>query len=644
MSNFLPITEAAAQLGVSYRTLTRVISRSNIPTQLHTVPKPSGGVTHQRWVDVVALAAVLGKPHPKTQPLASLPPTPKPSTTRTPTTADLDRRLQLQHVRALPYGQRGNAIAQLAREWGVSPRHIQRLLQQPERESRVGGAPTRLPAEMQSLLTALWLEHPGASAERIRRIIEINDPALLKYRPHPNSTEFNTLSAKTILRFRRHLEAQPEMRYALLDDKQRREFRRVWSGSVLAAHPNELWIGDMTRCDTFVYDPARSTRARMRIHAIIDAFSGAIPAMVFSFDENQRASDQMLMLGLTPKPNHANWPIYGTPKTLYLDNGKTYTSAQFEKITTALAIELRHSLPRVSHTRGQIERFFGEFHRSLEAQLPGYAGPNTVARDNELLVRLERNTVTWLASGARPESDPLQNPDPTRRRLLLPNEFKSAALAWLTADYHHRGVDAPAKRFAAHAPPATLIAYQIGDLNAIFSIQHRRVVRGNGTVEFRNQRWHLPDGSLVAHQGREVVILENQIFPDEPLRVAVLERKSLVVLGALELEPTNALSPEAVAARHARRGVVRQIAARAAEIHQTLGAPQWGLGPTLERLSGLTPPPPTKRIELSPSPAPGTRAELARSAQPPSTDQYDAFEAAVAALGDALLDHGKSPE
>ncbi|MDX2008250.1 MAG: DDE-type integrase/transposase/recombinase [Meiothermus sp.] len=520
-----------------------------------------------------------------------------------------------------PAGERTRRLEATAGRHGVSVRSIQRWLDRLSehelaRKRREDAGKSRLPEHLEGILKTLWLMHPRYSAARIRRVIELNDPDILLYRPYPRATQPSTLSVNTIWRFRQRLEQSPEWGYVLSTPKDQREFGRIWAGEVLTERANQLWMVDMTRCDTLLYDPAGDGVFRMRVHATIDVFSGAVPAFVFSRDEDQRQTDRMLMLALLrkPEPWADRWDVWGRPETLYWDNGKVYRSEKSDQILASLRIRTTHSRPYVSHSRGNIERFFGQLHQQFEAGLPGYAGPDTTERDHKHIARLLHNTREWIAKGS-PAPDPLARGE----RLLTEEEFKHKALLLLTTDYHRqlqgKTGATRAELFARTAPRESRLEYDFGDLALVFSRRERRTVRGNGTVSIRSRTWGMADGTLARYQGRELVFLVNDLMPAAAVTAALPQGDQLRVLGPCVPIEFGALSDEARAYRKAARAQIKTIEAEAEEIRRQFVDPSWRMDAVLERKAGLPAPTPELTLanpapRLQPDPSAAERSEL----------------------------------
>ncbi len=211
------------------------------------------------------------------------------------------------------------------------------------------------------------------------------------------------ISASRVVEIRKQLVANPRTRGLFFDEDQWKEFARTYAGEVVSAHANDMWQMDMTRCDVMVVDPERGDMFRPRIHAIIDVYSGCVPGLAFAREEDQTQTDLALLRALVPKPEpwHSRWPVWGIPKRMYWDNGRTYKSAHAQRILSALGVEDLHSRPRVSHTRGRVERFFGTFH-GLERALTGYVGADASSRSTETIRRLQKRTQRWLETGDDP--------------------------------------------------------------------------------------------------------------------------------------------------------------------------------------------------------------------------------------------------
>lgn len=565
---WLPVEEAAARLSISRRWAYELIRRYGVPTQ-----RRREGRTQRTYVDLETLArwAAGGGEEPEAS------------------RGEDDFAHLVREWEASPKGLRWDLAKEWAGRLGVSPHHVARLVRRYQREGpkalmkrpRRDKGTFRVPGEFKRLLLGLRLAHPQASVRRLLRIVELNDPSLLQWRG-------GRVSEATARRILRWAEGNPAFRYALRTEEGRKELLRTWHGHVLAEYPNQLWMVDMTRCDTFVYVPEEDRMVRLRIHLAVDVFSGAVPSVVFSREEGQAPTNQLLILGLQDKtPLVPGWEVWGRPERIYWDNGKVYRSELSESIAERLGIELVYSRPRVSHTRGRVERIFGLFHQQFERLLPGYAGQDATERDSAELSRLLENTRRWVLSGMPEAHDPYPN------RLLLEEEYKRLALAWFLEDWHREPLPDGLSRldlFKAFVPRHTLVRYDLGDLYLLTANKARRLVRGNGTVQYKGRYYVLDGGSLIPWQGMPVWVLEVNVLPGQPLKVALENRDgTLEVLGNLVPEPQRADSLEAKAQRALDRAAMRALQAEAERLREELQVPAMRLEAVLERLSGLAP-------------------------------------------------------
>ncbi len=110
-----------------------------------------------------------------------------------------------------------------------------------------------------------------------------------------------------------------------------------------------------------------------------------------------------------PYPIESDWPVFGLPEVLVVDNGKDFQSNSMKAAAGQLGIELRYTPTRRPHLKGKVERFFGEVARNFLAFMPG----RTFANIRE-----------------KGDYDPKANAS-----LTLP-DIRTAFLLW-AVDYHH---------------------------------------------------------------------------------------------------------------------------------------------------------------------------------------------------------------
>lgn len=620
--NLLSVEECAHVLGKSTKTVRRMLKRSRVYVEYHQVPT-SRGSSRTVFIDASTLGCgwtpddVHPQPSGWTEPMDTASADGhllrEPRVTQEGRSADpladrpdghypdvypqhqeerasklagaRDRFVLIQPVLEVEPGQRGLAVEQVASEQGVSRRTVYRWLAEFERSglrglarrSRSDRGRPRIPVEAYDLVvSALVSNPPTTSTAMVHRTLLRAVPNAMTY---VRAGELVRVSQATVRRIRQALLADPRMQGLFFDADQWKEFQRVYSGEVVSAHANDMWQMDMTRCDVMVVDPEVGEIFRPRIHAIVDIYSGCVPGLAFSREEDQTQTDLALLRALLPKsgPYAQKYPIYGVPRRMYWDNGKTYRSAHAERIMAGLGVMVVNSTPRVSHTRGRIERFFRTLH-GFERSLPGYLGENAVRRASDQVRRLEKATLRWLEGGADPGHG---------ERFLTVSEYQNYVLAWLIAEHHAGLVDGLSRveHFVGTAPQRSRVLLDRTELMLLFAQRVTRVVEPNGNVRLDNRRWTVPDGSLVRFAGHKVLVLRDQFAMDDDRRLIAFEDRHgrLEVVGEAAPAPAVAGSLEAGEDRRRKRAAAAQHKRELLRLKNELTNPALRVGTQLLR-------------------------------------------------------------
>ncbi|NJK42961.1 MAG: hypothetical protein HC933_00685 [Pleurocapsa sp. SU_196_0] len=185
-----------------------------------------------------------------------------------------------------------------------------------------------------------------------------------------------------------------------------------------------------------------------------------------------------------------------------------------------------------------------------------------------------------MARGASSVDDPYPN------RLLLEEEYKRKALAWLTGDYHQEIVrDGKTRQqlFLETAPATARVRFDFGDLQTVFAKRETRKVQGNGTVRYQGRQYAMPDAGLIVWQGQQVVLLVNDIFPETVIEVGIQERGGLRLLGRLELMDIAANSVRASQYRRDAKEHMAELKRLSAEVQRQYLQPEMRADIALER-------------------------------------------------------------
>lgn len=378
------------------------------------------------------------------------------------------------------------------------------------------------------------------------------------------------ISLKTLERIKKEFERDSVLKLAFYDQDARKEYMRTYRGKVISSHANDMWQIDMTRCDIEVVDPEKDWGFyRPRIQSVIDVYSGCIMGVSFSLREDQPQADIALYYALTPKnpPYDQKYPMYGTPKRIYVDNGLVY-GKHFERVCTDLGIEVIHSPPYKSWVRGKKERFYGSLH-GLEKTLPGYTGENAVNRDSEGLVKLRAATTRWQETGKDPG---------WQNRLLTLDEYQSMVAAWLISRYHTKVIDGKSRlqHFLDTAPPQSLAIHNNEELLMVVGQRLTRTVR-KGSIRYQNREWAIPDGTLAGYDD-EVTLIRDPFGTTDALLVCWEHRGRLEKLGYAVPAPEIASSLEAGNQRRADKAVKQACWAEMEEIKAQKAHPELRYG------------------------------------------------------------------
>jgi putative transposase len=474
-----------------------------------------------------------------------------------------------------PEEKRHTEIERLAEILECHPRTVRRWLDQLT-ETKAVGRKTREdkgnfrihPHTYSLVIHTLISNPPTTSINMIHRTLLRAAPAAMNYE---DDGIIQPISSMTVRRIKQQLLNDPFQSLLFSDADHRREYIRTYSGEVISGHANDLWELDMTRCDIEVFWPEQNKVARPRVHACIDIYSGCIPGIVFSLDEDQTQTDLLIMRSIMPKagPFAEKYPVWGIPQRLYWDNGKTYVSAHSERYLKGLNIESIHSLPKTSHTRGGIERFFGTLH-NFERSLIGYVGMNAQDKSTEELKRLRNNTLNWVERGFTFDPGPYD-------RLMTITEYQNAVLAWLVGEYHAWQVDGSSRleHFVSTAPENSRLQLDEEQLFLLMARREERLVNGNGSIRFDNMDFIVPDGSLINYQGRKVFVLRDQ-FVNETKLLCCWQTKTgaLEPIGWAVPAPTVSSSLEAGDYRRNSKAKAQKALADAKQQREALRNPE----------------------------------------------------------------------
>jgi transposase InsO family protein len=238
-------------------------------------------------------------------------------------------------------------------------------------------------------------------------------------------------------------------------------------GSLVAERPGEFVAIDTTSLDVFAIDPFTFQWVGLDLTAAIDVCTRSILAFRLTPFSTQGVDLALLLSDLlSPMPVDGRWPAdvpypycgvpenlvlrafeleAGTPLaprptvrpgTVVIDRGRNYQSVAFMAACAHLRINVQSARPYRGSDKGWIERLFRTMRERLLESLPGYTGPNVLARGKDIEAdavyfthELEAIIGRWIAVDyQRRPHDGLRVPE-IPHLTLSPNEAYEEAVA-----------------------------------------------------------------------------------------------------------------------------------------------------------------------------------------------------------------------
>jgi putative transposase len=238
-------------------------------------------------------------------------------------------------------------------------------------------------------------------------------------------------------------------------------------GSLVAERPGEYVAIDTTSLDVFAIDPFTFQWVGLDLTAALDVCTRSILAFRLTPFSTQGVDLALLLSDLlSPTPMDGRWPkdvpypYCGVPENLVLrafelpagtplaprptvrpgtvviDRGRNFQSVTFMAACEYLRINVQSARPYRGSDKGWIERLFRTMRERLLESLPGYTGPNVLARGKDIEAdavyfthELEAIIGRWIAVDyQRRPHDGLRVPEAPHLR-LSPNEAYEEAVA-----------------------------------------------------------------------------------------------------------------------------------------------------------------------------------------------------------------------
>jgi putative transposase len=217
-----------------------------------------------------------------------------------------------------------------------------------------------IPEEVLKKAITLREEQPTRTTQTIVDILQ-RDPSL--------KLEIGSLNVHTLTT---HLRQLGKSRYLLAHTG--RAYKRFEREQV-----NSLWQGD-SMVGPWLPDPfAPGKKRRAYLFCYLDDHSRLVPYAEFFWDEALPRMERVLKVGILRR---------GLPLAVYVDNGKVYSSGQFDAACASLGIRRIQTAPYSPQAKGKIERYF----ETLRAQFM----PEVEASNITTLEELNQSLWAWL--------------------------------------------------------------------------------------------------------------------------------------------------------------------------------------------------------------------------------------------------------
>lgn len=157
-----------------------------------------------------------------------------------------------------------------------------------------------------------------------------------------------------------------------------------------AVRPLEVVEIDHTKLDLFVVDERSGVPlGRPTLTIAIDRYTRMVVGHYIGFEPpGCTALMACLRNAMLPKTYVADrfpevkgeWPCFGVPESLVVDNGKEFHSASLREALRPLHIDISYAPVKQPHFKGKVERFFGTLTRDLIQSIPGTTFANILAK------------------------------------------------------------------------------------------------------------------------------------------------------------------------------------------------------------------------------------------------------------------------
>ncbi|MDO5667391.1 MAG: DDE-type integrase/transposase/recombinase [Alcaligenaceae bacterium] len=232
---------------------------------------------------------------------------------------------------------------------------------------------SRLPVEVESIIEEviqnfyLTPQRPSAT----KTVTEVQRICSIRNITPPNHVTVRSRIAK--------ISEQERLRKRGAREKARNKFRPAAGSFPNADYPLAVVQIDHTPADIILVDDVhRKPIGRPWITLAMDVCTRVVVGYYLSFDPPSETSIAMCVAhSILPKENwlllhnvDAEWPVWGIPKTIHVDNGADFRSSNFQQSCLSYNINLEFRPVRQPQYGGHIERILGTLLKEIHS-LPG---------------------------------------------------------------------------------------------------------------------------------------------------------------------------------------------------------------------------------------------------------------------------------
>ncbi|WP_320166311.1 transposase family protein [Methylophaga sp.] len=262
------------------------------------------------------------------------------------------------------------------RYWQKSGGNVLSLIRSPSGNTHSKLSPEQLEL-LEEIIKSVYLNKHRRSARNVHELMAAKIDLENRQRSANGQKLIDTPSYNTLCRHIQKLD-----KYEVLTSRFSHEYaykmtRHQRMSPIVSKHL-ELVQADHTQADVYV-DLGLGVLVRPWVTLLVDRYSEAILGFWISpYAPNADTVMNALKMAISPKIMSEmggnttwQWPMFGIPDELILDNGKDFLGRDLEQAAIELGITLSYSPPRQAFYKAEVEREFGKTNKRLFSKYNG---------------------------------------------------------------------------------------------------------------------------------------------------------------------------------------------------------------------------------------------------------------------------------